>query len=483
MKRFLCFVLIALMLCFAMGACANSVNLPDELAELFPADSGYDGYHMLACDTQTGGGTPSDMAAFVMGSQDHNELFVAAPSDGKWKIVCKSTTALYQPGESGAGSCTIEKTAANSFTLSCPGERYTFTLSDDSGWILVDAEFEKEDCIVKIRDDTNYTYIYSQAGETAIWCVDAITVENFNITLMPRTTADVKHLNAVQEMAVHDALGEGLITDDAGPADVSVFAAPSEDAYRAADGKAAVSLLADYWQLGRQGEWCFIRYNISNSAAHYGYIHMPDIAATMSESILTHRMVTLGEAAGITDDPWLSQNPLATLDKGQTVDFLTIYNAYYAYIETEIDGKIARGFIPLRAITTTAERDGTVLPELFGSWRVWSGGTMYAEAITFNEDGTCLGYYLKDDASDDLYFGTHGKWFVEPYDTAYSLFWDNPPHMITFISDNGPVECYGVSFSDDGLSLSTDEGGGGYQKLSDSDVDKLKSLSDNSAGQ
>ena len=483
MKRKLCFAVIALLLCFATGACANALNLPEELAGLFSAENGYDGYHMLAGDEQTGNGKPTDMAVLVMGSQEHNELVVAAPSDGKWAVACQSTTALYQPSENSAGNCTIEKTAANGFTISYPGERYAFMKSDDSGWILVGAEFEEEGCTVKIRDDDNYTYIYSQADETAIWCVDAITMENFNITFMPKTIADVKHLNAVQEMAVIDAFGEELITTGAGPADVAVFAAPSEDAYRTEDGKAAVSLLEDYWQLGRQGEWAFIRYAIGNGVARYGYIHMPDIAATMSESILTQRVVTLLEVASITDDPWRAQTPFARLDAGQTVDFLTVYNAYYAYIETEIDGKTARGFIPLRAITTTAETAGTVLPELLGSWRVWSGGTMYAEAITFNEDGTCLGYFLKDNPSDftppdDLFFGTRGKWFVEPYDTAYNLFWDNPPQMITFISDNGLVECYGVSFSDDGgLSLSTDEGGGGYQKMSDSDVAELKKLS------
>ena len=62
-------------------------------------------------------------------------------------------------------------------------------------------------------------------------------------------------------------------------------------------------------------------------------------------------------AATLTDDPALTGKPLAQLPAGTTVTFLTtMYNSdAWDYIETTIDGKTARGFVPSGILSITGE--------------------------------------------------------------------------------------------------------------------------------
>lgn len=461
----ICLIWVILMTFFLAisPAMANSWNLPSGLILLFSADHAYDDYHRAASDAQTADYKPTELAVFEMISKDHTELFVAVQAGKEWKIACQSTEALYQPGQDNVEKCSIEKLSSMSFLLSYPGESYTFELNYD-GWILTAAQFAGG-CSMQIRDDY-YTYIYTNGTETAPWITRPIPVEKFSISQQPKTIDAVKHLNTVQEIS-RSAFYLNHSASVNGPKNVPVYTAPSKIAYRAANDKAAISLSDEFWTLGTQDNWCLVRYKIDNKTAHYGYINYPDFVEPAL--LFTRKMVTLEKDTFITDDPWLSQRPITTLTQGSGVNFLAVYEPYYAYVETQINGKTARGFIPMTSIASDIDTEGGTIPELLGYWKVWAGGTMYAEAIRFNADGTCLGYFPTDGDPEKLYVGRQGRWYVAPYDASYNRFWNDPPYMITFVDDNSLVRRYGLvlELEDNKFSLTDTEGGGGFEFISE----------------
>ena len=132
-----------------------------------------------------------------------------------------------------------------------------------------------------------------------------------------------------------------------------VYAAPGEDAYRAAKGKASVSLSEPVLFLGEtaDGSWQMIEYDISKGARRVGWIRLPREAAKpkppdfFADAVLG-RMTAETKA---TDDPRGSGRALCSLPAGQKVAVIFETAAGgkpFLYVKTEIDGKTAAGFIP-----------------------------------------------------------------------------------------------------------------------------------------
>ena len=56
----------------------------------------------------------------------------------------------------------------------------------------------------------------------------------------------------------------------------------------------------------------------------------------------------------LTDDPVAQQNVMRTLKAGETVIYLTTFygdSAAWDYVETTVDGQVARGFVPSGSLT------------------------------------------------------------------------------------------------------------------------------------
>ena len=148
-----------------------------------------------------------------------------------------------------------------------------------------------------------------------------------------------------------------------------VYSAPSKSAYRANNGKAAVSTNGAVYALGWDGNWMLMLYE-ANHAGQYrvGYIWSPKFKKgaqdNLGQLVWDGSSCEVLETVNVTDDPALTGNTLTTVSAGQTVVYLTtMYNdGAWDYVETTIDGQTARGFVPSGSLSITSvdltEKDG-----------------------------------------------------------------------------------------------------------------------------
>ena len=128
-----------------------------------------------------------------------------------------------------------------------------------------------------------------------------------------------------------------------------VFSAPSEASFRAANGKAQVSSNGAIYGMGWENGWLLIMYETNNGQCRIGYINnIKGNIPALPQLSFSRVNCTVQQNASLTDDPAKSGNPIATLQAGATVTYLTtMYNSgAWDYIETSINGQTARGFVP-----------------------------------------------------------------------------------------------------------------------------------------
>ena len=63
-----------------------------------------------------------------------------------------------------------------------------------------------------------------------------------------------------------------------------------------------------------------------------------------------------------------------------------------------------------------------------------------------------------------------GTWYVTAYNPFMNLYWDKPPYQLTLIYQNGRVITNGLTITDEGFSLTSEEGGGGYIPATEEEV-------------
>ena len=219
-----------------------------------------------------------------------------------------------------------------------------------------------------------------------------------------------------------------------------------------------------------------VAYTVNIRESRIGYVQSKKLWGKEFQSFesgdkLGLRPVVIKENTFLTDDPIVSQREVSTITKGTTVVLLGEYNPYYAYVQTTIEGKEARGFIPMSAIGVPDDKESETPPEMEGYWIMDAGGTMYATgAFYLSKDGTAKAYDYESGSNYDFENARSYKestWKIEDYDPDYQLFYNTPEKMITFTNKDGTVECYGLTFEPDEnyLSMTYFEGGGGYRRM------------------
>ena len=132
-----------------------------------------------------------------------------------------------------------------------------------------------------------------------------------------------------------------------------VYTAPTESAYRSANGKASVA--TDGYEVDDAGwvdGWLLVRYQIK-TGWRVGYIP-PKFVKGFKSSMSAHfgYIPCVADAQiYVTDNPYSHTDSIGLMDEGEEFHVLSRYN-YYAkegydwwYIECYIDGQVARGFI------------------------------------------------------------------------------------------------------------------------------------------
>ena len=131
---------------------------------------------------------------------------------------------------------------------------------------------------------------------------------------------------------------------------VPLYTAPSEDSYRAGGGKAAVNTKRKVSEANYVGGWLLVRYENSEGKWRVGYIqrqHLNNFQSTMPDLNFDRIPVIAANTIYVTDDPVLGWENIGTLEAGEPFLLLAkyTYNGDWWYIECEVDGQIARGFI------------------------------------------------------------------------------------------------------------------------------------------
>lgn len=129
-----------------------------------------------------------------------------------------------------------------------------------------------------------------------------------------------------------------------------VYTAPSEDAFRCANGKAACDTNYYMSEAGYVAGWLLVRYETNNGGVRVGYIpprYIRGFKSEMQDPQFEYIPVTAAEQIAVTDNPMLPGSSFAVLDAGEEFYVLGKYTYYgdWWYIECTVDGQLARGFI------------------------------------------------------------------------------------------------------------------------------------------
>jgi len=464
MKKCWIWMLCALLLCSGQPALANSWGLTGDLLDLVSDTKQWNDYTTLC--------NQADDAA-VMHSRYHNVLMIAG--DGGLQTYTK---AVYQPEESKQKPVLTRNETGLSLRY---GDNLWFSFrEEESGFVLHSAQADG----LSIRPNTDgYGYLCTdEYGTTAILSAE-ILLDHFNIRLFPRTINEVRHLNLMRASlrSGEACLGTAHPLKNIGKDTVPVYSAPfGKSAWRAAKGKAAVSLKGELWQLRGWrnpdgGEYWCIRYDVSPRTQRIGWIEREHIdgknAAEWPESSLLSAQVEVIQETWLTDDPDVSQYAQFTLPVGAQLTCMGTYDMNYAYVSAEVHngkladgGEIVWGFVPLRDVQMSGHSgsrpEKTVMELMAGEWWFEAGGLGIADELTLGADGRYEG-------SSGEEYACSGSWKVLAYNAASGLYWNDPAYEIIFCGDDGTAHVYGLSFEGDTFSLTDWEGGGGYRRVVD----------------
>lgn len=137
---------------------------------------------------------------------------------------------------------------------------------------------------------------------------------------------------------------------------IPVYTAPSEDAFRCADGKASCDSNHYMSEAGYdKSGWLLVRYETNKGGHRVGYVppkYVKGFKSDMELPSFEYIPATAAETIYVTDDLYLRNAAFATLSQGETFYILGKYTyrtavSKFWYIECYVDNQICRGFIDM----------------------------------------------------------------------------------------------------------------------------------------
>lgn len=503
MKKRLIMILFLVMLCMALlctSASANSWGLTGKLYQAVEQSKAWEDYSILS--NQAG-------PFAVMKARYHSALFFV-DDQGKLHVY---TTAVYQPEEKRKAPSLLLQDGRLHLRYG-DQETYVFQeIGEDGEYQLLRAE------IGDFQLNGNYdeadmrvlSYWAIEEGKTALWPV-TVRLQDFNIDLLPHSVEEVRAQNrlhaqldsALQCLGFASGSGNNYSPDEPGQllqpkkkGTAPVYSSPyGKSAWRAGKGKAAVGLNGDLWQLSgfrnEDGEsYACIRYNVSERTQRIGYVlcrdlGLPEITDWNPDEPLTgfaHVDVEAAADTYLTDDPDVSQYQQFQVPKGTQFSCMGLYNDAYAYVSAEVKkgkfvdgGAIVWGFVPIRDLKGMEQETAPeAMGQLIGSWMLSDGGSMADDYLFFHEDGTFTANNMQWETGDvwqeDNTGETRGTWSVTKYHPFMNLYWNKPPYQLTLLYKNGRVLMRGLEITEEGFSLTDEEGGGGYVPVTEENIE------------
>lgn len=128
-----------------------------------------------------------------------------------------------------------------------------------------------------------------------------------------------------------------------------VYSGPDTSYYRGANGKAMASTNGKVYACGWEDGWLMVMYWTNGGSIRVGYTPAEDVDAYVALPSLdfAYTDATITKTCTLTDDPVMTNQKLAKLQKGAQVTFLSefVNRERWAYIETTAEGKPVRGFV------------------------------------------------------------------------------------------------------------------------------------------
>lgn len=340
----------------------------------------------------------------VMASRYHAVLLFAYEFNGKTRLYAYHTAVL-QPDEKGYKKVKLQRRASGFvlqysdmelyFTPLLSNEALTYTLESGTiGSLTLQAGGENSELTsyLTVSDGKNSVKWYG-------WQHATPSLAEFNLRLFPRT---MEEIGAIREMDSilwpqfeEIELMDEEMPGDAGASTVPVYSAPGDGSVRFAKGKASVNLRepAKFYGLTRDGNWALIEYEVSDRTSRFGYVKRSDLPSSVTWKYNISSIdvpVTVTQDTFLTDDPNVSQYQQMTLNAGSSVRLLGKYREWYAYVETTLDGKTVRGFVPRACLRwpMPTEEAPEAAARLVGEWESGGGSETLGSYVTFSADGT-----------------------------------------------------------------------------------------------
>lgn len=478
MKKAVSLLLALLLWVACFPAFANQWGLSGPLVSFVSRNKIWDEYTSISLFSKKN----TCLSAAVLHSRYHNVLMVARKIGKDKAQYFTSTTAVYQPKdqkEAPGITCTDEV-----LTLDFGHEVFLFEYREDqfpAGLYLSSAHLPNFS--VKM-DWENGLY---QINDRFVWRADPIALKDFSLSLFPRTQEDVLWMNEIYARAA-DASGfwhdqehyirirkKGI---------VPVYSAPDKNAFRAAKGKASVSLSDGAQLLASWDGWALVEYDVSARTHRIGFVegkHVKQVAPIF----LTDVPVTL-QNTYLTDDPFVSQYRIKKSDELKNARILALAPPFYAYISAVTDnGQPINGFVPIdRGLVPDRKPvSSDVSSTVIGTWLFDGGGNVAPDLFTLKADGIGSSFSLKEDVllknegqpldavtEEMIDSRTPFTWRIE--DAQGTLYGKNVSCRLLFFYENGLVSCFNVSFesksageSSHMLLIYQGEGGGSWKKI------------------
>lgn len=204
----------------------------------------------------------------------------------------------------------------------------------------------------------NHHESYSQCSKIENKNVDLIKSVRREMREKKTTNPTGKGMPTPPLQSVDKPRGFSFVKLDAGQK-LAVYTAPSTSAYRANNGKATCNTNGAVYALGWDNGWMLMLYE-ANIAGQFrvGYVNGAKIKGqrpSLDRLVWDGSTCEVISSTTLTDDPAMTGKVLTNLPAGTRVTYLTtMYNSTaWDYIETMIDGKTARGFVPSGTLSMT----------------------------------------------------------------------------------------------------------------------------------
>lgn len=355
-KKALTLLLLCVVLfCLCANASANQWGLEGPMLDFVLGTHDYDDYSYVFHDFDSQAGT----VAAVFSNTRNSQLVILQNDGGKFQQLGRYPAAVRQPSGDHVPRWDVRWLPNDGFSMTLEnGDSYEFTWDGFDEW-----NSQKQ---LALHSAQTGGLTFSAAGEEysvecgverVIWQTNGlIKLRDFCIELMPQSLDEIRQLNATAaRLSSMQTWWEYTEVSLNQKKTLPVYTAPSEKAWRGAKGKAAVGLNSPFTRFASVTEdgdlWWLIEYDVSFSEKRIGYIQKPaDAQGSESGVWFEERTVTFLDGTAMTDDPHGGRRTIATLGTNTQATSLGVVDAFWCYVQTQIDGKTARGFVPLCAI-------------------------------------------------------------------------------------------------------------------------------------